>query len=75
MKKVLAFLVALVAIVTAQMAHAGQDEFCVGFAEGYKTVKGDISVVPPCPPAPPTPPGSTDFREGIKAGIRAAQTR
>ena len=29
-------------------------------------------IVPICPIAPITPIGSTDFREGIKAGIRAA---
>ncbi len=51
---------------------AGQSEFCVGFEEGYKTVKGDMVLVPLCPLAPLTPLGSTDFREGIKAGIRAA---
>jgi hypothetical protein len=54
-------------------AKATQAEFCYGFEEGYKSVKGDYSYPPPCPPKPPTPPGSTDFREGITAGIRAAE--
>lgn len=54
------------------VAFAGQDEFCAGFEEGYKTVKGDMVLVPLCPLAPLTPLSSTDFREGIKAGIRAA---
>ena len=56
----------------ASFAYAGQDEFCAGFEEGYKTIKGDMVIVPICPIAPITPIGSTDFREGIKAGIRAA---
>ena len=56
----------------AGSVFAGQDEFCAGFAEGYKTVKGDMVIVPICPIAPITPIGSTDFREGIKAGIRSA---
>jgi hypothetical protein len=48
-------------------------EFCDGFSEGYKTVKGDMVIVPICPIEPITPIGSTSFREGIKAGISAAQ--
>ena len=57
------------------VSQAGQDEFCVGFEEGYKSIKGDMVIVPICPIAPITPIGSTDFREGTKAGIRAAQSR
>jgi len=63
------------AILTAGLTStvfAGQDAFCAGFEEGYKTVKGDMVIVPICPIPPITPIGSTDFREGIKAGIRAA---
>jgi hypothetical protein len=54
------------------VSYAGQDEFCAGFEEGYKSIKGDMVIVPICPIAPITPIGSTDFREGIKAGITAA---
>lgn len=50
-------------------------EFCDGFSEGYKTIKGDMVIVPICPIAPITPIGSTEYREGIKAGIQAAQER
>ena len=75
MKKVLLFLVVLVALGAAHLAYAGQEEFCAGFTEGYKSIKGDMVLVPLCPLAPLTPLGSTDFREGIKAGIRAAQSR
>ncbi len=53
-------------------ALAGQGEFNVGFEEGYKAIKGDLVIVPIPPIAPITPIGSTDFREGIKAGMRAA---
>ncbi len=56
----------------SSLAFAGQDAFCAGYEEGYKTVNGDMVIVPICPIAPITPIGSTDFREGIKAGIHAA---
>lgn len=52
-----------------------QDDFCRGFAEGYKIVKGDMAIVPICPIAPITPIGSTPYREGIKAGMAAANRR
>ena len=51
---------------------SNQDDFRSGFEEGYKSVKGDLVVVPVCPVAPVTPVGSTPFREGLKAGIKAA---
>ena len=64
-------LVAALAAVTC--AHADdRDDFCAGFEEGYKSVKGGMAMTPMCPMAPMTPLGSTPFREGIKAGIRAA---
>ena len=52
-------------------AVAGE-EFCAGFEQGYKTVKGNMVLVPLCPLEPLTPLGSTPFQEGIKAGIAAA---
>ena len=60
-------------IVAPANSLAGQDQFCAGFSEGYQSIKGDMVIVPICPIAPITPIGSTDFREGIKVGIRAAQ--
>jgi len=75
MKRSLSVLVASLALFVTSFAFAGQDEFCAGFAEGYKSIKGDLAMVPMCSMAPMTPMGSTDFREGIKAGIRAAQAR
>ena len=74
MKKTLASCIFGIAALGATfLAYAGQDEFCAGFSEGYKSIKGDMVIVPICPIAPITPIGSTDFREGIKAGISAAQ--
>lgn len=61
------------ALLFGQLAFASQDEFCAGFTEGYRTAKRDAKVVPVCPAATPTPDGSTPFREGLKAGIRAAR--
>lgn len=46
--------------------------FRAGFEEGYKLVKGGNVGIPGCPGRPGIPPGSTEFREGIKAGIKAA---
>ena len=70
MKRLLAVFVLFISISSVVMA--GQNEFCAGFEEGYKTIKGDMVILPICPIAPITPIGSTDFREGIKAGIKAA---
>lgn len=75
MKKPLSFLISIVALGAAQLVYAGQDEFCAGFTEGYKSIKGDMVLVPLCPLAPLTPLGSNDFREGLKAGIHAAERR
>jgi hypothetical protein len=75
MKKSFSVLVASLALFVPQLAFSGQAEFCAGFTEGYKSIKGDMGMVPMCPMAPMTPMGSTDPREGIKAGIRAAQAR
>ena len=62
----------LVLGLVAFSSSAWASQFCAGFEEGYKTVKGNMVIVPICPIPPITPIGSTDFREGIKAGIRAA---
>lgn len=70
MKKILTILG--LSLLFAQPSFA-QSEFCAGFEEGYKMVKGDLVIVPICPIEPITPIGSTPFREGVKAGIRAAQ--
>ena len=51
------------------LSYAGQDEFCLGFSEGYKSIIGNMVVVPICPIATITPIGPTDFRESIKAEI------
>lgn len=65
-------LILIVSLLLSQVCFAGQKEFCDGFEEGYKSIKGSMVIVPICPIAPITPIGGTDFREGIKAGIRAA---
>ena len=72
MKKSLKVFVAILSIIASTQLFAGQAQFCAGFEEGYKSIKGDMVLVPLCPLAPLTPLGSTDFREGIKAGMRAA---
>ena len=66
------FLLALTFVGLSTVAYSNQGDFCAGFEEGYKTVKGEMVIVPICPIAPITPIGSTDFREGVKAGMRAA---
>ena len=49
-----------------------KSDFCRGFEMGYKTIKGNMVMVPLCPLEPLTPLGSTPYQEGIKAGIKAA---
>ena len=53
--------------------NVNASEFCDGFEEGYRTVKGSVGMIPMCPMPPMTPMGSTPYREGIRAGIRAAR--
>jgi hypothetical protein len=67
------FLIICLFLSASQFAFANnRDEFCHGFEEGYKSIEGDMVIVPICPIAPITPIDSTPFREGIKAGIAAA---
>ena len=74
MKKVVAiFVMFLLTLTFSNISFASQSEFCAGFEEGYKTIKGNMALVPLCPLAPLTPLGSTPYREGIKAGISKAQ--
>ncbi len=72
MKSIFKIAFVILVLRTNTLLFAGQDEFRAGFEEGYKSIKGDLVIVPICPIAPITPIGSTDFREGIKAGILAA---
>ena len=65
----------LIILIWSTLSVAGEKEFCEGFKEGYKAIKGDMALVPLCPLAPLTPIGSTDFREGIKAGMKAAKEK
>jgi hypothetical protein len=74
MKTILLKAIGTVLLFIAPYAFAGvQEEFCAGFSEGYKTVKGNMVLLPLCPLAPLTPLGSTPFREGLKIGIKSAQ--
>lgn len=71
--RVLLSVLTMAIILAGSPASANQNEFCAGFQEGYRSIKGSMVMVPMCPMAPMTPMGSTPFREGIKAGIAAAQ--
>lgn len=53
----------------------GREAFCTGFSEGWKSIKGNLTIVPICPIAPITPINSTAFREGIKRGVLEARKR
>ncbi len=72
-KTLTSWIFGIVALAVTSLAYADQAEFCAGFTEGYKSIKGDMVTVPTCPTAPTTPTGTTDLWEGILAGIRAAQ--
>lgn len=56
----------------ATVSGALASDFCDGFEIGYKTVKGNMVLVPLCPLEPLTPLGSTPYQEGLKAGMKAA---
>jgi len=60
-------------LVVALSGNALADEFCDGFEEGYRMVKGSNVILPICPIEPITPIRSTSYREGIRAGIRRAR--
>ena len=49
----------LVLGLVAFSSSAWASQFCAGFEEGYKTVKGNMVIVPICPIPPITPIGST----------------
>jgi hypothetical protein len=68
------FLVCAATLSPASVASS-QGSFCAGFEEGFRSIKGNMVILPICPIAPITPIGSTPFREGIKAGIAAASRR
>ena len=69
-------LLALTCLLTVQTGlYAGDAEFKKGFEEGYKIEKGDLVIVPITPIRPITPIGSTDYREGIKAGMLAGKKK
>ena len=53
------------------MSQARSLSFRDGYEEGYRMVRGNTAL-PAIPARPATPAGSTPFREGLKAGIKAA---
>lgn len=73
MKKIGVFFVGLEVALFPTLTFA-DSEFCADFEMGYKTVKGNMVIVPICPIAPITPIGSTPYQEGLKAGIEQAQS-
>lgn len=66
------YALALISIMMLVTPAFADTEFCAGFALGYKTVKGNMSLVPLCPLEPLTPLGSSALQEGLKAGMQAA---
>jgi len=69
---ILTIALAVAGLTFTGVAHADRAQFCAGFVEGFKSVKGNRARVPRCPREPRTSRGQTDFRMGITAGIRAA---
>ena len=51
---------------------ATESEYCAGFEEGYRSVQGDMVLLPLCSLPPLTPLGSTPYRDGIQDGIARA---
>lgn len=54
------------------MSH--QDEYARGYRDGYRSVQGNV-VAPVAPIGPTTPAGQDPYKEGYKAGVRAAGGR
>jgi len=76
MKKTQIFTLWLISIILQIfpfITSAAQPQFCAGFNEGYRSIMGNLVVIPICPLSPLTPLGMTDFQNGIGFGIRAAQ--
>lgn len=69
----LATLLAILCLTSAMAPAQKTGDFCDGFSEGWKSVKGNLGIVPICPIEPITPIGSTPYREGLKAGAKAAE--
>ena len=63
----------MAALAVSSLTFASTSDFCKGFEEGYRSVAGNLAMLPMCPMEPMTPMGSTPFREGIKAGIKQAK--
>ena len=72
MNKVLITFTFLITVLISPVAFAKSD-FCLGFEVGYKSIKGDFSLVPLCPLEPLIPLGSTPYREGILKGQEVAR--
>lgn len=68
-------LLPLILLLALPIAAHGQrkSEFCRGFEEGWKAIRGELALTPLCPVEPITPIGSTPFREGLKAGMARAR--
>ncbi len=71
MKKLIATLLIVCSLGFTSISFAGRSEFCAGFEEGYRAIKGVMCLVPLCP-IELTPIDKTDFQAGIAAGVRAA---
>lgn len=50
-------------------------DFCDGFNDGWKAMKGNFALAPRCPRAPLASPGSTPYRRGLKAGMEKARSQ
>ena len=66
------YVIALLSVLVLSLPARAESAFCAGFELGYKTIKGNMVLVPLCPLEPLTPLGSTPFQEGLKAGMLAA---
>ncbi len=60
-----------VLVMFAQVSLAS--DFCDGFKEGYRLIKGNNFTVPVCPVEPARVTNATMRQQGMKAGMRAAK--
>lgn len=57
------------------LTYADYQTFNLGFKQGYKSVLGTHTLVPITPIKPITPIGSSDYLEGFKLGVLAADSK
>lgn len=57
------------------MPAIDRESYQAGFKEGFRLLAGDNRNLPTAPNMPTPPNGSNSYREGLKQGIKKAQSQ